>query len=46
VPAADLAWNADALRESFFLSNAVPQIQSLNAGKWRSLEHRIRSLVR
>jgi len=45
VPAADLAWNTLALRDSFLLSNAIPQNQSLNAGKWRSLERAVRTLA-
>lgn len=45
VPAADVAWNEAALRDSFLLSNAVPQNASLNSGKWRVLEAAIRKLA-
>ncbi|MFN7920355.1 MAG: DNA/RNA non-specific endonuclease [Bryobacteraceae bacterium] len=44
VPAADLS-GEQALRDSFLLSNAVPQDGSLNSGKWRLLEDRVRSLA-
>ena len=45
VPAADVASNEIAARESFLLSNAVPQDASLNQGKWRTLENAIRRLA-
>ncbi|MFN7924231.1 MAG: DNA/RNA non-specific endonuclease [Bryobacteraceae bacterium] len=45
VPAADVAWSEDALRESFLLSNAVPQNAALNSGKWRVLEGAVRKLA-
>ena len=45
VPAADLAWNEDALRDSFLLSNVIPQNLSLNVGKWSRLEAAIRKLA-
>ncbi len=45
VPAADVSWNEAALRDSFLLSNVVPQNLSLNAGKWRVLENAIRTLA-
>ncbi|MBI4909085.1 MAG: DNA/RNA non-specific endonuclease [Acidobacteria bacterium] len=45
VPVADLAANETALRDSFLLSNAVPQNPRLNAGKWRILESTIRNLA-
>ncbi|MDX2154841.1 MAG: DNA/RNA non-specific endonuclease, partial [Bryobacteraceae bacterium] len=44
-PAADFAWSPDALRATFLLSNAVPQIQSVNAGVWSRLEAAVRSLA-
>jgi endonuclease G len=34
VSARDMAASEDSLRASFLLSNAVPQIQSMNAGSW------------
>ncbi|MDX2149271.1 MAG: DNA/RNA non-specific endonuclease, partial [Bryobacteraceae bacterium] len=44
-PAADFAWSPQALRATFLLSNAVPQIQSVNAGVWSRLEAAVRSLA-
>lgn len=46
VPAADVAGNEQALRESFLLSNAVPQDASLNRSLWRRLENEIRRRAR
>lgn len=37
-PAADCKWSADAMRESFYLSNVCPQINELNSGFWLALE--------
>ncbi len=45
VPAADVSGNEDALRDSFLLSNVVPQNLSLNSGKWRQLESAVRKLA-
>lgn len=45
VPAADLTWNENAMRESFYFTNVTPQNRSLNSGKWRVLESRIRLLA-
>ncbi|MFN7920228.1 MAG: DNA/RNA non-specific endonuclease [Bryobacteraceae bacterium] len=45
VPAADVAWSEEALRDSFLLSNAVPQNAALNSGKWRVLEGAVRKLA-
>lgn len=42
VPAADVAGNEQALRESFLLSNAAPQDAVLNVSLWRRLENEIR----
>lgn len=41
VPARDLANS----RETFLLSNAAPQNPSLNMGRWRELEAKVRSLA-
>lgn len=46
VPAADVAGNEKALRESFLLSNAAPQDASLNRSLWRRLENEIRRRAR
>ncbi|MBL8231993.1 MAG: DNA/RNA non-specific endonuclease [Bryobacterales bacterium] len=45
-PAADFAWSAEAFRTTFLLSNAVPQLQSVNAGPWTRLENAVRRLAR
>lgn len=45
VPAADMSNDASALRDTFLLSNAVPQNPFLNSGKWAVLESHIRSLA-
>lgn len=40
--AGDLTWSEAAMRDSFLLSNMVPQNSSLNRGPWRKLEIEIR----
>lgn len=45
VPAQDLVGDEQAVRDSFLLSNAVPQNPSLNSGKWRVLENAIRRIA-
>ncbi|MBI4903032.1 MAG: DNA/RNA non-specific endonuclease, partial [Acidobacteria bacterium] len=45
VPARDLASSHEALRESYFLSNAVPQLPELNISAWRKIENDIRKLA-
>ncbi|MBI4907241.1 MAG: DNA/RNA non-specific endonuclease, partial [Acidobacteria bacterium] len=45
VPARDLASSPDALRESYYLSNAVPQLPELNLSAWRKIENDIRKLA-
>ncbi|MBI4906004.1 MAG: DNA/RNA non-specific endonuclease [Acidobacteria bacterium] len=45
VPARDMASSPDALRESYFLSNAVPQLPELNLSAWRRIENDIRKLA-
>ncbi len=42
VPAGDMKWSAKAMRESFYLSNIVPQAPKLNRGIWKELEEQIR----
>lgn len=44
--AADFAWSAEALHSTYVLSNAVPQLQSVNAGPWVRLENAIRRMAR
>ena len=42
-PNADLSWDPQVQRESFYLSNIAPQLPGLNRGLWRELEAVIRS---
>ena len=42
VPAADLKWNAMAMRQSFFLTNVAPMHKGLNEGNWAKLEEKVR----
>ena len=37
-PAADMKWDAQAMQESFLLSNISPQVNSFNGGIWKKLE--------
>ena len=41
-PAADMRWSADAMRQSFYLSNICPQEPGLNRGPWAALEDQCR----
>ncbi len=45
VPAADMAFNKEAMYESFYTSNISPQDPALNRGTWRVLESKIRKSV-
>ena len=40
-PAGDMKWDADAMRESFYMSNICPQNHNLNGGVWKELEQQI-----
>lgn len=42
VPAGDMAFSTEAMRESFFMSNMSPQIKEFNGGIWRELEENVR----
>lgn len=42
-PAADMKWDPDAMRESFLMTNIVPQLHSINSGAWSKLEDKCRS---
>lgn len=44
-PAADMKWHAQAMRESFYLSNVCPQNHNLNGGVWKDLEEQVRDLA-
>lgn len=41
-PAGDLKWDADAMRESFLMTNICPQSPTLNRGTWQKLEDKCR----
>lgn len=41
-PAADFRWSADAMDETFYLTNVCPQDETLNAGDWEYLERQVR----
>lgn len=43
VPAADMKWDAEAMSESFLLSNMSPQSASFNDGVWNRLEQQVRN---
>lgn len=43
VPAADMAFNEEAMRYSFLLSNISPQAKNFNKGIWRELEELTRN---
>lgn len=38
IPAADMKWSAQAMKECFYMSNMCPQNGSLNSGPWSTLE--------
>lgn len=42
VPAGDMAFNDEAMEESFLMSNASPQLESFNKGIWNQLEMQVR----
>lgn len=41
-PAGDMKWSREAMDESFYLTNIVPQDHSLNRGVWNRLEEKCR----
>lgn len=43
VPAADMAFSEEAMRETFYMSNISPQSRNFNGGIWRELEELTRS---
>jgi endonuclease G len=45
-PAADMAFDSVAMRESFFMSNISPQVRAFNNGIWRELEEQTRDWAR
>ncbi|MBQ9556845.1 MAG: DNA/RNA non-specific endonuclease [Muribaculaceae bacterium] len=42
VPAADLKWSPDAMRQSFLMTNIAPMHKALNEGGWAKLEEKVR----
>lgn len=42
-PAADMAWDAEAMRSTFVMSNMSPQARNFNNGIWRELEELTRT---
>ncbi len=41
-PAGDMAFNEEAMSETFYMSNISPQVRAFNQGIWRELEELIR----
>jgi len=41
-PAGDMAFDVDAMQESFYMSNMSPQTRVLNNGIWKELEEQVR----
>ena len=44
-PAADFKWSAEAMSDTFFLSNMAPQDPSFNRGVWGDLEAAVRTMA-
>ena len=42
VPAADLKWDPEAMRQSFLMTNICPMHKALNEGGWAKLEEKVR----
>ncbi len=42
-PAADMAFNEEAMKESFLMSNMTPQKRAFNGGIWNELEQDVRN---
>lgn len=45
-PAADMKWNKQAMKESFYMSNICPQDHNLNTEDWNDLEIKSREWAR
>ncbi|OGF56018.1 MAG: hypothetical protein A2452_11195 [Candidatus Firestonebacteria bacterium RIFOXYC2_FULL_39_67] len=45
-PNADQSYSVITMKECFYLSNMCPQLHSLNAGKWGSLESKVRAFTK
>lgn len=46
VPARDMAFSKETLRESFLFSNISPQVPKFNRGKWAELESYVRYIAK
>lgn len=46
VPAGDMKWNDEAMRQSFLLTNVCPMHKALNEGGWAKLEEKVREWTR
>ncbi len=46
MPAADAAFDSQAMSETFYLTNVCPQTEALNAGDWQYLEKQVRAWAR
>ncbi|MCH7401322.1 DNA/RNA non-specific endonuclease [Belliella kenyensis] len=44
-PAADMSYSAESMYDSFFLTNASPQVPGFNRGIWKRLEEQIRKFA-
>lgn len=42
VPAGDMRWDAEAMAQTFYMTNICPQVKTLNAGSWKNLEEKCR----
>lgn len=42
LPAADMSWSPEAMKETFYFSNISPQVPSFNRGAWKKLEEKVR----
>jgi len=45
-PAGDFVFSYEAMSESFYLSNMIPQDPGLNRGKWKNLENYARGIAK
>lgn len=45
-PAGDFKWSDDAMWDTFFYTNCVPQNTKLNNGSWNTLENKVRSYAK
>jgi endonuclease G len=44
-PAADMSYSEEAMYDSFFLTNASPQLPGFNRGIWKRLEEKVREIA-